>query len=415
MSDELPIARALLEADLGNTAKGRSRIYKAWTRHVVEPILAELVNKRMRWVKTAIAREKGESDTQFETSFEGAYIDPPAWTVFLGAVQKYALFLTPEVVGAEPDDARRWWVWRFLEQRVTCFQQREQTYALYNIFQEKYGGDWLTKQEKDYPKAVNTLTMSFTDDGLMRYEISSYLIPVFRNPDTPENLKNEIGAMLQRIGLLLLESKNMQEPITRTKAHGDPPFRSFTLFSQSTGVDVHTLPIVKEWLATAERHEQQLSSAGGKVNGGAAYWTVIVQLKLQLAKFDVEQVPTEDRVDMYTSALSDLIQMVHRRRWRYVHFPRDYSSHLNVYNTLREEQIVSIIRKLTQAPLFPTDDEELRMLYFETAATLLRTHGNWLKGPTTYEALRDLLEAWKVEGDGVMEALARDYSVMYLS
>ncbi|EIW83263.1 hypothetical protein CONPUDRAFT_152289 [Coniophora puteana RWD-64-598 SS2] len=415
MSDELPIAQALLEADLGDTAKGRSRVYKAWTRHVVEPILAELVNKRIRWVKTAIAREKGENDTQFETSFEGAYIDPPAQTVFLGAVQKYALFLTPEVVGAEPDDARRWWIWRFLEQRVTCFQQREQTYALYNIFREKYGGDWLTKQEKDYPKAVNALTTNFVDEGLMRGEISSYLIPVFRNPDAPTNLKDEIGAMLQRIGLLLLEARNMQEPITRTKAHGDPPFKSFTLLLQSTGVDVHILPVVKEWLATAERHEQQLSSTGGKVNGGAAYWKVIVQLKLELAKFDVEQAPAENRAAMYTSALSDLIQMVHRRRWRYVHFPRDYSSHLNVHNTLREEQIVSVIRKLTQAPLFPSDDEELRMLYFETAAALLRTHGLWLKGPTTYEALRDLLEAWKAEGDGVMEALARDYSVSYLS
>ncbi|EIW82820.1 hypothetical protein CONPUDRAFT_163888 [Coniophora puteana RWD-64-598 SS2] len=411
ISDELPIACALLlDVSLGNSA----RVRKAWTKHVVEPILAELVNKRLRWMRTAIARESG-GDSELEKTIEGdAYIDTPAWTVLTQTIKQYDLYLCPEL--DEIVDERSWWVWRFTEQRFASFLQRDRVNTLCELLKKNHGEEWLSKQDTAYSRNISNLTRNINELGIILVSNIQWLfLPVLRNPDTPAHLRSEIYCVAKRIGLLLLEPEMMYEPITRSAPRGTQPLASFLAVFDTFKLDAHTVPLVEEYLAAAEEHERKLSRGGSKINGGVAYWKVIVTLKMHLAKYNAGQVSDETRVEVYAADLSKLIQQIHRGGWRCIHFPHDFEKMIDMSGVLRDREIVSVVRALTQPPTFTVDDAELRSYYLDMATTLISFHGTELSQSTVGRAaLKELLDAWIAADDGVMEFLATDLMVLYL-
>lgn len=111
-----------------------------------------------------------------------------------------------------------------------------------------------------------------------------------------------------------------------------------------------------------------------------------------------------DWVQTRARHLVALAELVAKGGWYHIQFPQAFTPYMRV---ARAEDVIPICLAMTQAPICPTEHGWLRVLCFDTAATLIRTqHRDIAASVPALRQLGDLRKVWSLDQDGSVGWLA---------
>lgn len=123
-----------------------------------------------------------------------------------------------------------------------------------------------------------------------------------------------------------------------------------------------------------------------------------VRVATDTANHDSDWVQTRAR------HLGALAELVANRGWYHIQFPQAFAPYMRLPRT---EDVIPICLAMTQAPICPTEHGWLRVLCFDTAATLIRTQRRDITASApALRQLQNLRKVWSLEQDGSLGWLA---------